>query len=677
MARQSRYSGGMNLARGASREVHGNPLPYVIPPVSAVVNLILAGILSRMWGAYANPTVWEAAWRAGLIVICSTLIVWCTWGVGRARKFELRVASMLMSICSCGGLFVLTFRPWSFDAVMVYLIIMITTSLLLAVTKLLRGDGTDARAGVFGELGDRVRELQDIGKTGTPKMIDGRIVTHTEMVHGGNFADLQKKEVRTAIASSLDVPVGGVRMVPDRGTPRVGRMEISPVDMLENPPAWPGLSAPGGSIADPIRLAVYQTGSIVPLILPGDPKAERNAIGVLVLLGASGSGKTALQLELACEARSRVDAEVVYIDGRKGLQLPKAFRDAMHVMIHNQTDGERYLDGMIAEVARRAAQIGGHGHDQWTAGCTKCPKFQVVIVDEASKFIESEDTMVELAESVRSVGIFVLLGQQRATGDRLPTSVRSTIGGVIVMGVRDIAEAARLLSEETIEAGADPSWKNRKPGALYAEVPGTDPEDWSLPGRTFKIDRDELVAELIAYLASIGEAPDDTGATAGAPVPPRPPAPVGTGEVVDEGRDDDPDADRDTECAPPARDPECLPEEGGDPYEPIRVPNRKRIPLDLEPADGRQYSPSEIRAMVRQMILSGYQQGQRVCRPSQFSALVDVVGEDGLKPPTLTKILKEFCQGPEPLLSRTGDRGVYDIIVPAPDAAPALSGAPA
>ena len=36
---------------------------------------------------------------------------------------------------------------------------------------------------------------------------------------------------------------------------------------------------------------------------------------------------------LAAEARSRHDAEVVYIDGRKGLQLPKEFRDAMHATV--------------------------------------------------------------------------------------------------------------------------------------------------------------------------------------------------------------------------------------------------------------------------------------------------------------------------------------------------------
>jgi hypothetical protein len=692
MARQTRAVRGRDVARGASYEVRGNPLPYVIPPVAAVGNLILAGVLSRLWGAYAHPTVWQVAWRAALIVICSAAIVWCTWGVGRARKTELRVASLLMSLCSCAGLFVLTFRKWSFDAVMIYLIVMITASVLLAVTKLLRGHGDDGRAHMFGELGERVRELQDIGKTGRPKVVDGRIVTHTEILPGADFNSLAKPEVRTAIASALDVPAGGVRMVRDRNTPRVGRVEVSPVDMLEHPPAWPGLSAPGGSIASPIRLAVYQTGSTVPLLLPGDPTVGRNAIGVLIALGQAGSGKTELQLMLAAEARSRRDAEVVYIDGRKGLQLPAAFRNALHLFIHKADDGERYLDSLIAEVAKRAGQIGGHGHDQWTAGCTKCPKFKVVIVDEASKFIEAEDTLVELAESVRSVGIFVLLGIQRATGDRLPTSVRSTIGGVICMGVRDVGEAARVLSEETIEAGADPSWKNRKPGALYVELPGTDPDDWSLPARTFKPDRDAVIAELVTYLASTGETPtvDPTSPTSQAPagtaVAVQRPAEVAVGVATvrteydgtnadPNGEDDDPDAESDVECAPSPVDPECPPDE--DPREPITVPDRPRIPLDLGPETGHQYTPTEIRALIRKSIVATYNTGHRWVRPSSFAPIVGIVGDEGLKPPTLTKILGEFCQGPAPLLRRSEDKGVYEILPPESDDETALTPAAA
>jgi hypothetical protein len=321
---------------------------------------------------------------------------------------------------------------------------------------------------------------------------------------------------------------------------------------------------------------------------------------------------------------------------------------------------------MIADVAKLAVQIVVNGHEQWTAGCAKCPKFRVVIVDEASKFIEAEDTLVELAESVRSVGIFVLLGIQRATGDRMPTSVRTTIGGVICMGVRDVGEGARVLSEETIEAGADPGWKNRKPGALYAELPGTDPDDWSLPGRTFKPDRDAVIGELLAYLAGIGEDPADAAPTPAAYQP------VSPGEQGDDDRPvpddtDDPEADSDAECAPPPVDPDCPPD--ADPYQPINVPRRERIPLDLGPENGRQYTPGEIRAMIRKAILTGYGNGIRTVRPFNFAPIVGMVGEEGLKPPTLTKILGEFCQGSTPLLRRSDDKGVYEIVPPELDQA--------
>ena len=127
---KARRTGGAygTAVRGAAYEVRGNPWPYVVPPAAAVGNLILAGVLSKLWGAYAHPTVWQAAWRAALIFCCAAGVVWCTWGVARARKLELRVAALLMSLCSCAGLFVLTFHGFSFDAVMVYLLTMTTAS---------------------------------------------------------------------------------------------------------------------------------------------------------------------------------------------------------------------------------------------------------------------------------------------------------------------------------------------------------------------------------------------------------------------------------------------------------------------------------------------------------------------------------------------------------------------
>lgn len=641
-----------DLVRGVGQVVRDSPLPYVVPPAAALINFGASGLLAHVWGAYADPTPWESAWRSGVMLCCSGGIVWTTWMVGRARHLPLRAASLLMSTGSCAGLWVLTWRGWTPDSVITYLLTMGAASAMLATTRLLRGDGTDAKPSAFGELSERVQELKDIGKTSRPKVVDGRIVTEVTMQRGGDFGKLTRPEVRTAIASAHDVPVGGVRMVPDRTSPRRGRMEISPVDMLENPPAWPGLSAPGGSIAAPIRLAVYQTGGELPLILPGDPTAGRNAIGVMILLGQSGSGKTELQLFLAAEARSRRDTRVTYIDGRKGLQLPEAFRNAMHTMICDAAEGEQYLESLVDLVATRAAQIGGHGHEQWTPGCGKCPPFEVVIVDEASKFIESEDALVELAESVRSVGIFILLGLQRGTGDRVPTSVRSTVGAVICMGTKTTAEGARVLSEDTITAGADPGkWSNKKPGALYAELPGVDPDDWSMPARTYKPDRDRVIAELVAHLG--GEQP---------PAPAAPlPAPLGEGEPVDDDQADEQTEVDDPECPPLPDDPDCPTDD--DPRTPLTVPTRKRIPLLLEPEGGRQFTPDEIRDFFRQAIEQARDRGIEYVKPSSFGPIVNLVGENGLRPPTITKILREFCEpGPGQLLRRSPTRGVYVVL---------------
>lgn len=61
---------------------------------------------------------------------------------------------------------------------------------------------------MFGELGERVRELQDIGATGKSKVVDGRVVTPIGMVAGGDFDTLAKPEVRRAVASALNVPAG-------------------------------------------------------------------------------------------------------------------------------------------------------------------------------------------------------------------------------------------------------------------------------------------------------------------------------------------------------------------------------------------------------------------------------------------------------------------------------------
>jgi hypothetical protein len=670
-----RSAAAADLGRGAAYTVQGNPWPYAVPAIGAVVNLIMSGVLSLVWGAYSgHPTVWETAWRSALIMGASLAIIAVTWAAGRARRDKvLRAMSLLMSTASCVGLFVLTFHGWTRDLVLTYFVVMAVACLGLAVVRLLRGEGNDAGAGhPFGQVAERVNELKAVGALGNPQVIDGTVTTRVRMEPGVEFAELQKAQ--GAIATLVPTSKNNVRLIPDPERPGEGDMEITAHDHISKPPAWPGLSAPGQSIALPIKLCVYGNGRPVPIYLPGDSKVNRNAIGLLVIAGQPGAGKTEFVLEFSAEVLSRCDTDLTVIDARKGEQLPQWLKDGARV-ITDMDAAESFIARLVDKVAERAGVLGRAGFKQWAQGCPL--RFEVVVIDEAAKLVASrnEDEMVELAESVRSVGILLVLVQQRVTVDRLPSSVKKARGGSICMGVADDREAGRILSESTMNAGASPgSLGNRKPGCLYAELPGIPEEDWSRMARTYLPPAPEQLAAAVA--------PFVTTARPASPAarPARPAGPRRTtidllgedAEVVDGDRDEDRDdedpdhldlRDDDPECPPEQADPDIA--EGGDPREPIRMPSRGPRIAFAATAEDERWTKAQLMDLLRASLLDAYDQGTTRFKPADLGPLVEHVGPDNLKPPRLSGYLGELCKpGPDRLLRKDRDNGWYVIEPP-------------
>jgi hypothetical protein len=663
--------------------VQGNPLPYLVPPIGALANLILSGVLSLIWGAGAKATTWDTAWRSALIMMACLAIIAVTWAAGRARQGVLRAVSMGMSVASCGGLFVLTFRGWSFDLVMVYLIVMATACLGLAIVRLLRGEGGDERPHAFGKVADRVAELKAVGELGKPKVIDGTVSTRVRMEPGTEFAKLQ--DARGAIATLVPTSKQNVRLIPDPDRPGEGTLEITARDYIEKPPTWPGLTAPGESITEPIHLCVYGNGRPVPLYLPGDAKLHRNAIGLLVIAGQPGAGKTELVLEFSAETISRFNAHLTVIDPRKGDQLPAWLKRAALVISDTRT-AETFIADLVDQVPKRAKILGDEGLKQWTAKSSL--KFEVVVIDEAAKLIASrnEEEMVELAESVRSVGICIVLVQQRVTVDRMPSSVKKARGGSICMGVADDAEAGRILSESTMAAGASPgSLGNRKPGCLYIEVPGIPEEDWSRMARTYQPPEPEQLAAAVAPFVT------DTPAV---PVPATRPARSTPAvrrsqvqimgedaELVDDDDERDPDdldlRDDDPDARPEPQDPQVPLSEAGDVRSSIRVPNRPRLAFATDTGDQR-WTKATLMDLLRSTLLDAYSRGKTRIKPADLGPVVEHVGPDNLKPPRLSGYLGELCQpGPGQLLRRDRDPGWYVIEPGDDDGVRELAGAPA
>jgi len=449
----------------------------------------------------------------------------------------------------------------------------------------------------------------------------------------------------TALGPGLAVPETAVRVIPNPDSARRARVEVVPVDQLREILPWPGLSAPGRSIAEPILLGIAEDGDPLMIWLPGDHEAQRPAAHYTVV-GMSGAGKTEVILNIASEVISRADAELWLADPRKGDQLPLWARTGAARLALDEEGTEQMLEDLYNSIAGRVRQIGAHGHKQWTAGCLKCPAYRVAIIDEAAQVAAGSGLIVGLTEAARSAGISLIFGLQRLSHDRFPTSARSNIPGSICLGVAKDVDASMALSEATLDAGAMPwMWKNTRPGYLYAEVPGTDPERWAMPCRSYVADEQDRAAAVAPYLPQTDDAEQTSQ-------PPAEPAAQRKESAMRDSRDANDEAMAALLGDPP---------DDVDPAQPIRIPDdmpKVTFHLEKEPPMGTE----EARAWLRQYLIDAHQAGVTQVRPGD---LADVITATGKGASWVGKELRKLCSGPDALLQQT-DRGVYKIRVPEP-----------
>ncbi|MBM0274151.1 FtsK/SpoIIIE domain-containing protein [Micromonospora tarensis] len=451
--------------------------PYLVTPVSAV------GLWAATAGAHAywsgNPATAGAA-AAGL-TLAGTALSALTWRAAAARGIVRQAVATVT--CVAGGAWTIgatLSAPWSRPWLDLWLIGAPTASIAMGVIRVLRsGQSGDGEQG--GGLAEAVKSLRGarLGRA----TIDGARATAPVVLDAGTTAgDLAGD--RGALASALDVPATAVRVIPNPDSARRAKVSVVPVDQLRETRYWPGPSAPGASIADaPVELGVVEDGEPLSLWLPGDHKAGRNSAHLSVV-GMSGAGKTELVLNLCADVLTRNDVKLIVTDTRKGDQLPEWLRLGAHETYLDPESAEDYIEDLPRLIAQRARHLGQRGLKQWVKGCGL--PYLVVVNFEAARLVVDNGTFVDVSESARSVGIFLLVELQRATHDRFPTSARANISAKVCLGVERNTDAEAALSESTLDAGAAPwEWKNSRPGYLYAEFPGVDKERWSMPARAF------------------------------------------------------------------------------------------------------------------------------------------------------------------------------------------------
>lgn len=318
---------------------------------------------------------------------------------------------------------------------------------------------------------------------------------------------------KARMASALSVSANSVRVAVDPDHHDRATVVVVPEDVLKTPTQWPGPSALGGSICEPLVLGLYEDGDPLNLWLPGDKQVLRNATHGLVM-GMNGSGKTHGAKWVWTEILTRSDVVLWLADTVKGKQSVGPMMHAADWVEITQDGAQNMIDSLLPVIQARANYLGERGYDQWAPGCGI--PYLVVWIEEAAPVVRDSETMIDIAQQARSAGLSVILSMQRPSYRNITIDVRQQLGAVWCFGVKSIKDAAFALSDELIDAGANPAaWANKRPGYSYLEAPGLSDEQMVKPSRTWDGNDEQMVAAIDAAAPYRAQLDPITAAAAG------------------------------------------------------------------------------------------------------------------------------------------------------------------
>ncbi|MGO4418630.1 conjugal transfer protein TraB, partial [Streptomyces sp. MCAF7] len=351
---------------------------------------------------------------------------------------------------------------------------------------------------------------------GEPKVEPNKVTAPYKITAPGELTNEEIGRRIQHIATELKISPTSIRIVNDPDNAAHGQFVIVPNDMLDGGTPWPGPSAPGGSIIDPVVVGIYEDGEPEQFWFPADPdpKGDRNATHFLAA-GMNGSGKSAGMTLAIVDALTRRDAIVWACDPSKGMQTFGPLLPYFDWVEMSQAGGEDMIDALSQVITARANELGRHGFKNWTPAAFKrlAMPYMVVWIEEAAKFFRNGTEMEGLVMEARSAGISVIISLQRPSSTSMPTDVREQLGGVLCFGVKGSTTADMALPEDVRDAGARPeAWENRKRGYNYLVTPGVDEERYAMKARTFIPPADEEIGRVLADAPTTPAGPTTTAA---------------------------------------------------------------------------------------------------------------------------------------------------------------------
>ncbi|TQS29105.1 hypothetical protein [Microbispora sp. KK1-11] len=469
-----------SLSKVAAKEI-GKAIAVALPWFVGMLGFGLASGLHFV--LYRPDPGWIAGW-ASMVTICVLILTAVTYGQSHARgnwgRIHTTASTYLAGMWTVAVIIAGPGHPviWRLGVVGG-----VTMALSWNIRTVIRLKGWDQPGAVvdplaflFGQGAERAGLAIEAKTTkATAHKVEGEV----QLEPGRQTADDLQKKVGY-IESGSALPPGSISTSIDPDDASKAKVTVSDPRVMKSPILWPGPAWPGGSIADPIRIGLWQDL---------DPVEYRIMGHHLQIMGMSGAGKSIGGCwNILGEAITRTDVAVFAADVTKGTQTLGPLAGALH-RLETTTEGARaMLRDLQARVKERTSQLAQLGLQKWKPGCglpywiiwlEECPDILDAMTDpEMEKFLS-------LVKALRSGGGTIVLSLQRSDYTQMPTIARGQLAKMC-FGVENAADASFGLSEAQQDANARPElWAAKQPGMAFLDAPGIDQGRIAMPMRTY------------------------------------------------------------------------------------------------------------------------------------------------------------------------------------------------
>lgn len=290
------------------------------------------------------------------------------------------------------------------------------------------------------------------------------------------------------LAQMFGVAVSRIRVWGNSEDPNTVYIDVFDDMPFAKPVEWAGPIKPGASISEPVEFATYDMGERPKLYLGGKNGSSSQHY---LTAGMSGAGKSKGWQVIYGSVLSRSEVTVLYADPAKALATVKPMISGISWFADGVEESLEMFKGVERAIKSRGTWLTNQGLDHWEPGCGL--NLLILHIEEAARFkgdpnVTKEDLarLTMIVQEARSAGIVVVYSLQRLTADRIPTSLRYNLGGILCFGLKQASDTRIVFSGDT--AAMPHTLKNKFPGTFYFDAEGIDQDKVGFQLKTDKLD---------------------------------------------------------------------------------------------------------------------------------------------------------------------------------------------